>query len=51
MNVIIVTIFLIFQIKACDVSCNGYKPHLQMEDFKFKYVSKWSSFSLIIFHR
>jgi hypothetical protein len=51
MNVIIVTIFLIFKIKACDVSCNGYKPRLQMEDFKFKYGSQWSSFSLIVFHR
>jgi hypothetical protein len=39
------------QIKAYDVSCNGYKPHLQMEDFKFKYVSLWSYFSSIIFHK
>jgi hypothetical protein len=27
MNVIIVAIFLVFQIKASNVSCNGYKPN------------------------
>jgi len=51
MNVIIVTIFLISQIKAWHVSCNGYKSHFQMEDFKFKYVFQWSSFSSIVFQR
>jgi hypothetical protein len=33
-------VFIIFQIKAYDASCNAYKPYLQMEDFKFKYVSQ-----------